>query len=88
MKLVDRLKTIADSRNITLSQLALAGVLHQGEDIVPIPGTRTSRYLMENIESVNVPLDHQEIKQIEAIFYPGAVKGERYTVEGMKGVNA
>lgn len=88
MKLVDRLKTIADSRNLTLSQLALAWVLHQGEDIVPIPGTRTSRYLMENIEAVNIQLDHEEIKQIEAIFYPGAVKGERCPAEGMKGVSA
>jgi len=43
---------------------------------------------MENIEAVNVQLDHEDIKQIEAIFYPGAVKGERYTAEGMKGVNA
>lgn len=88
MKLVGRLKAIADTKQITLSQLALAWVLHQGEDIVPIPGTRTSRYLMENIEAVNVQLGHEEIKQIEAIFYPGAVKGERYTAEGMKGVNA
>jgi len=88
MKLVDRLKAIADAKQITLSQLALAWVLHQGSDIVPIPGTRSSRYLMENIEAVNVQLDHEEIKQIETIFYPGAVKGERYTAEGMKGVNA
>jgi aryl-alcohol dehydrogenase-like predicted oxidoreductase len=88
MKLVDRLKAIADKKQITLSQLALAWVLHQGDDIVPIPGTRNIRYLQDNIESVTVELNDEEVKQIEAIFYPGAVKGERYTPEGMKGVNA
>ncbi len=87
MKLVYRLKKIAESKHITLSQLALSWVLSKGDDIVPIPGTRTDKYLLDNIESVNIELDDDEIRQIETIFYPGAVKGERYTSEGMKGVN-
>jgi aryl-alcohol dehydrogenase-like predicted oxidoreductase len=88
MKLVDRLKTIADAKQITISQLALARVMHQGADIVPIPGTRKIKCLLDNLESVTVQLDEKEIKQVEPIFYPGMVTGERYTAEGMKGVNA
>ena len=87
MVLVNRLKEIADSKAITLSQLALAWVLSRGDDIVPIPGTRNIRYLMDNIQSADVRLDDDDIRKIETIVYPGAVKGERYTKEGMKGVN-
>jgi aryl-alcohol dehydrogenase-like predicted oxidoreductase len=87
MNLVNRLKEIADSRKVRLSQLALAWVLSKGEDIVPIPGTRTERYLLDNIDAVNICLHDEEIREIEGLFLPGAVRGERYTREGMKGVN-
>ena len=87
MRLVYGLKEIADSKAITLAQLALAWVLSKGDDMVPIPGTRTQKYLLENIESIKIKLDDQDIQKIEAVCYPDAVKGQRYTPEGMKGVN-
>ncbi len=87
MELVNSLKEIADSKEIPLSQLALAWVLSKGDDIVPIPGTRRIDYLIDNISAVNVHLNDEEINKIESIIYPGAVAGERYTGEGMKGLN-
>ncbi len=87
MRLVNALKKIAESKGITLSQLALAWILSKGDDIVPIPGTRNIKYLMDNINAARVQLDDGEIREIETIVYPGAVIGERYTPEGMKGVN-
>ncbi|WP_022663709.1 aldo/keto reductase [Desulfospira joergensenii] len=87
MSLVNALKKIADSKEITLSQLALAWILSKGDDIVPIPGTRNVKYLMDNINAAKVHLNDDDIKEIETIVYPDAVKGERYTSEGMKGVN-
>jgi aryl-alcohol dehydrogenase-like predicted oxidoreductase len=68
-------------------QLALAWVLAKGEHIVPIPGTRQSRYLKENIAATEISLTSEEIKSLETIFLPGVVAGERYTEEGMAGVN-
>ncbi|SDU67194.1 Aldo/keto reductase family protein [Desulfobacula phenolica] len=87
MALVNALKKIADSKEINLSQLALAWILSKGDDIVPISGTRNVKYLMDNINAAKVHLNDDDIKEIETIIYPGAVKGERYTSEGMKGVN-
>lgn len=87
MRLVNRLKKISDVKGISLSRLALAWVLAAGDDVVPIPGTRNIDYLMENIKSVDVVLSDDEMDEIGGIFYPGAVKGDRYTEEGMKGVN-
>lgn len=86
MNLVNSLKDIADLKGITLSQLALAWVLSQ-EDIVPIPGTRNIKYLKENIDSAEIYLNKNDLNAIDLIFYPGAVKGDRYTKEGMKGLN-
>ncbi|MCP4163421.1 MAG: aldo/keto reductase [Deltaproteobacteria bacterium] len=87
MALVNSLKEVSDSKNITLSQLALAWVLSKGDDIVPIPGTRNINYLIDNINSTTVNLEDDEIKRIESIISKGTVMGERYTVEGMKGLN-
>ena len=87
MYLVNSLKEIAELKGISLSQLALAWVLSQGEDIVPIPGTRNIKYLRENNLSTEIVLGENDLKQIDNIFYPGAVKGDRYTKEGMKGLN-
>jgi aryl-alcohol dehydrogenase-like predicted oxidoreductase len=87
MKLVNNLKQFAKRKEFTPAQIALAWILAQGEDIVPIPGTRHLSYLEENIAATNIRFSHEEIEQLEAIFYPGAVMGERYTAEGMAGVN-
>jgi aryl-alcohol dehydrogenase-like predicted oxidoreductase len=87
MNLVYQLKKMADSKGIELSQLALAWVLSQGKDIVPIPGTKRIKYLEENIQAAEITLDQKELDIIDSIFSPNAVKGERYTQEGMKGLN-
>ncbi len=86
-QLVDKLEQLAAEKKVTAAQLALAWVLGKGENIVPIPGTRRSKYLQENIAATELSLTHEEIKRLETIFFPGAVAGERYTPEGMVGVN-
>lgn len=87
MNLVSSFKLMAESKGITPAQLALAWVLAKGDDIVPIPGTRSSKYLLDNIRSVDIELSDKDIMNVESIFYPGAVKGDRYTEEGKKGLN-
>lgn len=86
IKLVIELEKAAASAGITPSQLALAWVLSKSSHIVPIPGTRREKHLLENIATVDISVDMDILKKLEEIFIPGAVKGERYTPEGMKGV--
>lgn len=78
LQLVDRVKEIADAKGVTASQLALAWVLAQGEDIVPIPGTKRRTYLQENIAAVDVELTEQELAAIDAVAPVGAAAGDRY----------
>ncbi len=85
--LVEALIPIARDRDIPLSTLALAWVLSKGEDIVPIPGTRRIRYLKENIRAAEIRLTADEMESLESVFHMDAVVGERYTPEGMKGLN-
>jgi aryl-alcohol dehydrogenase-like predicted oxidoreductase len=85
--LVDRLAELARVKGVKPSQLALAWVLAKGEQIVPIPGTKHVGYLLENIAAADITLDSKELAEIEAIFPPNIAQGERYTQEGMKGVN-
>jgi aryl-alcohol dehydrogenase-like predicted oxidoreductase len=78
LELVERVQAIADEKDVTASQLALAWVLSRGDDVVPIPGTKRRRYLEENVVAVEVELTAAEIDDIEAVFPKGAVAGERY----------
>ncbi len=78
LELVDRVREIADSKGVTASQLALAWVLHQGDDIVPIPGTKHVRYLEENAAAADIPLSAQELALIDAAAPVGATAGDRY----------
>ncbi len=87
MSLVHQLGTLAAEKGVSSPQLALAWVLSQGDDIIPIPGTKRIEYLEENIQAADISLGKGDLERMEAIFRPGAVKGERYTPEGMKGVN-
>ncbi len=63
---------------MTPAQLALAWVLHQGEDVVPIPGTTNPDHLDENIEALNVSLSDEELDRIDEIAPMGAAAGNRY----------
>jgi aryl-alcohol dehydrogenase-like predicted oxidoreductase len=87
LALVEGLKELAAQKSVTPAQLALAWVLHKGDDIVPIPGTRRPRYLKENIDAAGLHLDESEIASLESIFTAGAVKGNRYPDAGMAGIN-
>jgi aryl-alcohol dehydrogenase-like predicted oxidoreductase len=78
LQLVDRVQEIADAKGVTASQLALAWVLAQGADIVPIPGTKRRTYLRENIAAVDVELTAQELAAIDEAAPAGAAAGDRY----------
>lgn len=77
-RLVQALGTLADRKGCTTGQLALAWVLAQGPDIVPIPGTKRVRYLEENAAAVDVELTHEDLAAIEASVPRDGVVGDRY----------
>ena len=87
LELVARLSAVADRKGCSPAQLALAWVLAQGEDLVPIPGTKRRRFLEENVAALAVELTPEEIAAIEAIAPPGAAAGDRYTADQMARVN-
>jgi aryl-alcohol dehydrogenase-like predicted oxidoreductase len=80
-------KAIAATKRCTTAQLALAGVLAQGDDIVPIPGTKRRRYLEDNIGALEVQLTPEDLAQISRILPPGGAAGTRYPESGMQVVN-
>lgn len=88
LELVTKVQELAAEIGCTPGQLALAWVLSQGDDIVPIPGTKRRKYLEENVAAVDVKLDEQQLSELEAIFPPGAAAGMRYPEASMKAVNA
>jgi aryl-alcohol dehydrogenase-like predicted oxidoreductase len=77
LALVDRVREIAEEKGVTPAQLALAWVLRQGDDIVPIPGTKRVRYLEENARAVEIELGEDDRTRIEEAFPKGATSGER-----------
>ena len=79
LELVGRVKEIANEKGVAASQLALAWLLHQGEDIVPIPGTKRRKYLEENVAAVGITLTDEELKRIDEAAPKGAASGERYS---------
>lgn len=85
LELVERVKEIADRKGITPSQLALAWVLAQGLDVVPIPGTKKIRYLDENIDALDVVLSPNDLQLIDAAAPKGVTAGDRYA--NMSNVN-
>ena len=78
---------MAEKKGCTTAQLALAWVLAQGDDIVPIPGTKHVKYLDDNIGALEVKLSNEDLKRLDAILPPGAAAGERYHARGMETVN-
>jgi aryl-alcohol dehydrogenase-like predicted oxidoreductase len=87
LELVRKIEELARTRGCTPSQLALAWVLAQGDDIVPIPGTKRVRYLEENLGAASVQLTRDELRAIDAAFPAGATAGERYHPQGLAAVN-
>jgi aryl-alcohol dehydrogenase-like predicted oxidoreductase len=78
LDLVDRVRQIAEEKGVTPGQLALAWVLAQGEDIVPIPGTKRRSYLEENAAAVDVSLTQEDLARIDEVAPMGAGAGDRY----------
>jgi aryl-alcohol dehydrogenase-like predicted oxidoreductase len=87
LDLVSRIKEIAEQKGCKPSQLALAWLLAQGEDIVPIPGTKRIAYLEENIKALQVELTKEDLAAIDEVAPKGAAAGLRYPEATMQGVN-
>ncbi|PYO86953.1 MAG: aldo/keto reductase [Gemmatimonadetes bacterium] len=84
LDLVARVDELARAKRCTPGQLALAWLLHKGDDIVPIPGTKHRRYVEENVGALNVQLSDADVAQLEEV---GAPAGARYPEGGMRTVN-
>jgi aryl-alcohol dehydrogenase-like predicted oxidoreductase len=88
LELVDQVRQLAASKGVTPSQLAIAWVLAQGDDVVAIPGTKRRSYLEENLGALDVELTGEDLAAIERVTPRGSVAGERYTPEHMANVDA
>jgi aryl-alcohol dehydrogenase-like predicted oxidoreductase len=86
LDLVREVEVIATEKGATPSQLALAWVMAQGEDVVPIPGTKHVKYLEQNAAAANVRLLDDDLRRIDAVFPAGAAAGDRYPEGGMRNV--
>jgi aryl-alcohol dehydrogenase-like predicted oxidoreductase len=87
LDLVREVEKLAEDKGCSTAQLALAWVLAQGEDVVPIPGTKHRKYLDENIGALDVKLTGDDLKRLDKILPPGAAAGDRYHAQGMATVN-
>jgi aryl-alcohol dehydrogenase-like predicted oxidoreductase len=87
LQVVEQVKAIAAEKDVTPSQLALAWLLAQGDDIVPIPGTKRRTYLEENVAATQITLTPEDLRRIDAVAPKGIAAGERYPDEHMSAVN-
>jgi aryl-alcohol dehydrogenase-like predicted oxidoreductase len=87
LDLVARVQAIATEKKCTPSQLALAWLLAQGQDIIPIPGTKRRKYLEENAGALNVTLTPEDLRRIDEVAPHGAASGARYPEHMMALVN-
>jgi len=83
LRLVERARAIAGEVDCTPAQLALAWLLHQGDDVAPIPGTKRVRYLEENAAAAEVELSGEQLAALDETFAPGVAAGDRYLPGGM-----
>jgi aryl-alcohol dehydrogenase-like predicted oxidoreductase len=88
LRLVEAVKALADAKGCKPGQVALAWLLAQGADILPIPGTKRIPYLEENVGAASVALSPEEVAALSAAIPPGAASGDRYPAAGMRGLNA
>ena len=87
LELADKVREISDEKSITPGQLALAWLLRQGDDIVPIPGTKRRERLEENAAAADVTLTDEDLRRIEEAIPRGSVAGERYAEQQMRAIN-
>ncbi|MEI7681975.1 MAG: aldo/keto reductase, partial [Betaproteobacteria bacterium] len=83
---VAQLDAMAQARGISNAQLAIAWLLAQGEEVIPIPGTNQVTNLEQNVAAVDIVLGADEIRRLSEIFAPGAGAGERYQPTALQGV--
>lgn len=87
LRLAETVRQLAEAKNCTPAQFALAWLLAQGDDVIPIPGTKRRRYLEENVGALRVRLSTADLLRIHQAVPPGAASGERYSEAGMQAVN-
>ncbi len=87
LRLVEEISAIASEKGCAAPRLALAWVLAQGSDIVPIPGTKRRKYLEENVDALDVRLTPEDLARIDRVIPPGAASGDRYAPHAMRAVN-
>ena len=83
LRLVDRLRALAEKKGVTVAQIAIAWVLHRGEEIVPLVGSRTRAQLAESLGALDVTLDATEVAALEVAIPKDAAAGDRYPAHGM-----
>jgi aryl-alcohol dehydrogenase-like predicted oxidoreductase len=86
MRIVERVREVADDVGCSPVQLALAWLLHQGDDVVPIPGTKRVQYVEENAEAADIGLTSDHLAQLDEAVPVGAAAGERYPADSMGSV--
>jgi aryl-alcohol dehydrogenase-like predicted oxidoreductase len=86
LALVAEMGRLADGLGLSQAQLALAWALSKGDDIVPVTGTQRVAYLAQSVAAERIRLGAEQLAQLEAIFSPDAVAGERYPIEMLSGV--
>jgi aryl-alcohol dehydrogenase-like predicted oxidoreductase len=87
VELAERVREIAAEKDATPGQLALAWLLYQGEDVVPIPGTKRRKYLEENAAAADITLTDEDLRRVEEAMPKGSVAGDRYAEQQMRAVN-
>jgi aryl-alcohol dehydrogenase-like predicted oxidoreductase len=87
LKLADRVRELAGDRGVTPAQLALAWVMARGDDVVPIPGTKSPRRLEENAAAAEIDLSADDVRELDDAISPDAVRGSRYHEEMMELLN-
>ncbi|HZD17739.1 MAG TPA: aldo/keto reductase [Actinomycetota bacterium] len=84
LRIVERLRAFADGRGLPPAQVALAWLLAQGDDVIPIPGTKRVRHVEENAAAADVALTDEDLRELDRIAPVGAAAGDRYHAAGMK----
>ena len=87
LDLAEAVAELDADKGCTPAQLALAWVLAQGEDIVPIPGTKRRKYLEDNLGALEVQLTEEDLARVDEVLPPGAAQGTRYPAASMAAVN-
>jgi aryl-alcohol dehydrogenase-like predicted oxidoreductase len=85
--LVDRVRAIAERKGVKAGQLALAWVMAQGQDVIPIPGTKRRKYLEENAAAAEIKLSTAEVAELEAAVPEDEIAGDRYTAASLKTID-